>query len=220
MTLARRRPVALAAFALLALLAEMIGRSATLRVDGALSVRPLATPTTAYYPFLLAGVKLAATLAAGALALRIVRAHTTAAGAERLLATIGRRPGLRPRLRVRLSLRLWLAAFATTALWYLLETSADQMIDQRRPLLAAWLHTYALPVFVVLSLLVALAWAVVSDWLSDVEGYTTRTLARAKRVLGRVRSLPRPRPDDDRAPRHLFGVVFASRPPPLPSLPL
>jgi hypothetical protein len=218
MTLARRRPVAAAAFALLALLAELAGRSATLRIDSALSVHPLATPTTAYYPFLLAGVKLVATFAAGALALRVVRAHTTAAGAERLLATIGhRRTGARPRLRLRLSPRLWLAAFATTALWYLLQASADQMIDERRPLLAPWLHTYALPVFVVLSLLVALVWAAVRDWLADVEGYASKTFARAKRILSRVPAVPRPRPDDDRTPRHLFGLVFESRPPPLPA---
>jgi len=59
MTLAlRRRSTAIAAFALLAQIAELLGRSATLRVDRALSVvEPLATPTTRYYPFLLAGVK-------------------------------------------------------------------------------------------------------------------------------------------------------------------
>ncbi len=215
MTLARRRPLAVAGFALLALLAELVGRSATARLDRALSVQPLATPTTSYYPFLLAGVKLAATVAAAGLAWRLVRAHTTAAAADRLLATIGhRRPRARPRLRLRLSPRLWLAAFATTSLWYLLETSADEMLDQRRLLLAPWLHTYALPLFAVLSLLVALAWAGVRDWLADVEGYASQTLAQAKRILRRAPALPRARADDDRAPRDLFGLVFDSRPPP------
>ena len=215
MRLIRRRPAAVAGFALLALLAELVGRSATGRVDRALSVDPLATPTTSYYPFLLAGVKVAATIAAAALAWRLVRAHATAAAAERLVATIGhRRPQERPRLRLRLSPRLWLAAFATTSLWYLVETSADRMLDERRLLLAPWLHTYALPVFAVLSLLVALAWAAVRDWLADVEGYTSRTLAHAKRILRRSPRLPRLRPDDDRAPRRLFGLVFDSRPPP------
>ena len=219
MTLARRRPTAVAGFALLALLAELVGRSATFRLDHALSVQPLATPTTSYYPFLLAGVKLLATVAAAALAWRLVRAHTTAAAADRLLATIGhRRPNVRPRLRLRLSPRLWLAAFATTALWYLLQASADQILYQNRFTLAPWLHTYALPVFAVLSLLVALAWAAVRDWLADVEGYTSRTLARATRILRRAPALlPEPRPDDDRAPRHIFGFDFESRPPPLPA---
>jgi len=215
MNFARRRPLAVAGFALLALLAEVVGRSATVRVDGALSVQPLATPTTAYYPFLLAGVKLLATVAAASLAWRLVRAHTTAAAAERLVATIGhRRPHVRPRLRVRLSPQLWLAAFATTSLWYLLETSADEMLDRHRVLLTPWLHTYALPVFAVLSLLVALAWAAVRDWLADVEVYASKTLARARRMLRTAPALPHARPGNDLAPRHLFGLVFDSRPPP------
>jgi len=218
MTIARRRPLAVAGFALLALLAEVVGRSATVRVDHALSVQPLATPTTSYYPFLLASVKLLATLAAAGLAWRLVRAHATAAAAERLLGTIGhRRAQARPRLRLRLRLspRLWLAAFVAMSLWYLLESSADQMLEQHRFLLTAWLHTYALPVFAVLSLLVALAWAAVRDWLADVEGFASRTLAHAKRLLHRAPRLPRPRPADDRTPRHIFGLVFESRPPPL-----
>src|SRR5579862_7610499 len=102
MTLARRRPGAVAGFALLALLAELAGRSATFRLDGALSVQPLATPTTSYYPFLLAGVKLLATVAAATLGWRLVRAHTTAAAADRLLTMVDNRlVVVRPRLRLR-----------------------------------------------------------------------------------------------------------------------
>ena len=75
----RRRSTAVAAFALLALVAELVGRSVTLRVDRALSVvEPLATPTTRYYPFLLAGVKMACALAAAALVWRLLRAHAMA----------------------------------------------------------------------------------------------------------------------------------------------
>ena len=53
-----------------------------------------------------------------------------------------------------------------------------------------------------------------SPW---IEGYASKTFARAKRILSRVPAVPRPRPDDDRTPRHLFGLVFESRPPPLPA---
>ncbi len=220
MTLAtRRRLTALGAFALLALVAEMLGRSITLRVDRTLSVvEPLATPTTRYYPFLLAGVKVLAALAAAALVWRIVRAHATARGAERLLATIGhRRPCYRPRLRVRLSARLWLASFVGTSLWYLVQNDALRVSHGRWPLLAPWLHTYALAVFAVLAILVAIGWAAVSDWLADVESYASTSLGRAHRLLPSLTAAPRPARSGGSAPRHLFGLSFESRPPPLPA---
>lgn len=219
MTLAsRRRSAAVAAFALLALVAELVGRSVTLRVDRALSVvEPLTTPTTRYYPFLLAGVKVACALAAAALVWRLLRAHAMAATAERVLATIGHRhTGSLPRLRLRLSARLWLAAFAATSLWYLVQNDYERVAQGRWPLLAPWLHTYALPVFAVLAILLALGWAAIGDWLEDVESYASATLARAHRILRSTLPLLRPRPVDDRAPRHLFGLSFESRPPPLP----
>src|SRR5579862_7688137 len=145
MTLASwRRSTAFAAFALLALIAELVGRSATLRLDRALSVvTPLATPTTRYYPFLLAGVKVLGSLTVAALAWRIIRAHAMARAAERLLGTIGhRRLGDLPRPRVRLSARLWLASFAATSLWYLVQNDYERDSQGRWPLLAPWLHTY------------------------------------------------------------------------------
>jgi hypothetical protein len=212
----RRRTMAVAAFALLALVAELVGRSATLRIDRALSVKPLATTTTRYYPFLLIGVKVVAALAAAALAWRLLRAHAMAAAADRLLATIGhRRPGYVPRLRLRLSPRLWLASFAATSLWYLLQNDVEPVSHGRWPLLAPWLHTYALPVFAVLAILLALGWAAVRDWLADVEGYAAASFARARRILRPVTPFRGPRPADDRAPRRLFGLAFESRPPPL-----
>ena len=83
-------------------------------------------------------------------------------------------------------------------------------------MLAPWLHTYALPVFAVLSVLVSIAWSAVSDWLADVEDYAAATLARVRRIL-RAGPLParRVRPTAERAPRRLFGLAFESRPPPL-----
>jgi len=213
----RRRSIAGAAFALLALVTELLGRSVTIRVDRALHVEPLATPTTPYYPVLLAGLKVVVALAAAALVWRVLRAHATARAAERLVAAIGhRRPGYRPRLHVRFSPRLWLASFAASSLWYLVQNDSERLSHGRWPLLAPWLHTYALPVFAVLAILLALGWAAVRDWLADVEHYAAVTLARAGRIL-RPAPVRRARPADDHAPRHLFGLSFESRPPPLPA---
>jgi hypothetical protein len=220
MTLASwRRSKGLAAFALLGLIAELVGRSATMRVDRALSdVDPLATTTTRYYPFLLAGVKVLGALAAAALVWRLLQAHATVRAAERLLGTIGHlRPGYRPRPRLRLSWRLWLASFAATSLWFLAQNDAERLSQGRWPLLAPWLHTYALPVFAVLAILLAIGWAAVRDWLDDVESYACATLARAHRILPGAPPAPRPRHTDDRAPRRLFGLAFECRPPPLPA---
>ena len=188
-----------------------------MRVDRALSaVDPLATTTTRYYPFLLAGAKVLGALAAAALVWRILRAHATARAAERLLGTISYRPlGNRPRPRLRLSARLWVASFSATSLWYLIQNDAERLSQGRWPLLAPWLHTYALPVFAVLAILLAIGWAAVRDWLAEVESYACATLAYAHRILRSATTAPRPRHTDDRAPRRLFGLAFESRPPPL-----
>jgi len=212
MQLWRRRGTAAVGFALLALLTELTGRTITNRLDGLLNVDPIATPTTRYYPFLLAGVRAIAAIVVAAAVWRVCRAHASAAAGERLLGIVGRRP----RLRVRLSARLWFASFCATALWYLVQTDAARVSHGRWPLFAPWLHTYALPVFAVCSILLALGWGAVRDWLADVENYAASTFARASRML-RAAALP-PRPclvGDDRAPRRLFGLVFESRPPPL-----
>jgi len=208
----RRRLQAVAAFALLALLVELTGRAITSRLDGALNVAPLAAPTTPYYPFLLAGVRVVAALLVAAVVWRAVRAHAAAAAGERLLGRIGRRP----RLRVSLSLRLWAYSFAATSLWFLIQDDAMRLSTGRWPLLAPWLHTYALPVFAVCSLLLALGWGAVRSWLADVERYAASTLARAKRLLQSAAPAVRRRlAGDERAPRRLHGILFESRPPPL-----
>jgi hypothetical protein len=203
-------------FALLALVTELTGRSITERLDRAFHVAPLAAPRTSYYPFLLAGVRLVAALALAAVAWRLVRAHTTAAAGEALLRAIGQHRLRRPRIRFVLTLRLWLASFGATALWFLLQDDSERLSEGRWPVLAPWLHTYALPVFAVLAVLFALAWGAVREWLHDVERYAAATFAFVCRVL-RGGNLPVRRASrcDDRAPRHLFGVVFESRPPPL-----
>jgi hypothetical protein len=201
MQLWRRRGTAAVGFALLALLTELTGRAITNRIDGVLNVAPIATPTTRYYPFLLAGVRVLAALVVA-----------LAAAGERLLGRAGRRP--RPRLS--LSPRLWFCSFTATALWYLVQNDSARLSHGSWPLLAPWLHTYALPVFAVCSILLALGWGAVRNWLADVEHYAATTLARASRMLRAAALPPRRRlSGDERAPRRLFGLAFESRPPPL-----
>jgi hypothetical protein len=210
----RRRVTAMAAFALLALVAELTGRSITDRLDAALHVTPLATPSTPYYPFLLAGVKVLAGLGAAALVWRIARVHLAVTAGERLLARPGKRA---PRPRLRLSPKLWLAAYAATSLWFLLENDGRNILTEGRwPALAPWLHTYALMVFAVLAIVVALGWSAVRNWLADAEQYAAATVAFVSRILRVVAPpLRQYRPDDDHGPRRLFGLSFESRPPPL-----
>ena len=206
----------MAGFALLALVAELTGRSLTGRIDRALHVAPLAAQNASYYPFLLAAVKVVAALGFASLAFRIAHARATAAAGERVLAAVGHRAVARtPRLRLTLSPRLWLASFVATSLWYLIDTDADRVYAGRWPLLAPWLHTYALPVFAVLAVVLALGWGAVRRWLAEYDRYAAATLACARRLL-RTGALParRVRPVDDHGPRRLFGLAFESRPPP------
>jgi hypothetical protein len=216
MRVGRRRSTGAACFALLALIAELTGRSLTVSLDRALHVGPLTAPSTPYYPFVLAGVRVVAAVALAAVAWRLVRAHGTAVAADTLLRTIGHRHLRAPRLRFRLTARGWLISFGATALWYLAQNDAERLSQGRWPVLAPWLHTYALPVFAVVAVLLALGWGLVRDWLAEIEHYAASVLARAFRVL-RTSGVapPRQRPGDDRTPRRLFGLVFESRPPPL-----
>jgi uncharacterized membrane protein YhhN len=81
-----------------------------------------------------------------------------------------------------------------------------------------WLHTSALPVFAVLSVLVALAWSAVSRWLNEYERYARDTCSRAERLAtATALVLTQPRTRVELPPRKLFGLVFESRPPPLPA---
>jgi hypothetical protein len=203
-------------FGLMALVAEVTGRSITVRLDRAFHVMPLAAPETPGYPFLLAGIRTVAALAVAAVAWRLVRAHATATAGERLLHAVGGPRACAPRLRVRLSARLWLISFAATALLFLVQSDGEGISQGRWPLLAPWLHTYALPVFAVLAVAVTLGWGLVRDWVSEVERYAAVTFARAYRVVRAASvQLRRSRPHGDRAPRQLFGLAFESRPPPL-----
>jgi hypothetical protein len=202
------------AFALLALVAELIGRSLTHRLDVG---RHVATPGYAgadYYPFLLAGVKVGIALLLARLAWRFARAHAAARAARRLLSAVGSRPSRAPRVRVVLSPRLWLVSFLVTALFYLVQTDAEQLSSGRWPPLAPWLHTSALPVFAVLAVLVAVGWGVVAGWLADYERFAEAAVAHAHRATRRGQPLPVRRTTESRPPRRLFGLAFESRPPP------
>ena len=206
------------AFALLALIAELVGRSLTHRLNVG---KHVATPSYAgadYYPFLLAAVKLGVALLFARLAWRFVRAHAAARAGRRVLARVGSLPAPAPRVRLDLSPRLWLTAFLATSLFYLVQQDAEQASVGRWPLLSPWLHSSALPVFAVLAVLVALAWSAVASWLTAYERYAKETCARAERI---VTASPPPRSQRTETaaapPRKLFGLAFESRPPPIPA---
>lgn len=206
------------AFALLALIAELVGRSLTHRLDVGRHVEAPSYAGADYYPFLLAGVKLGVALLLACLAWRFVRARTAARVGRRLLAAQGHRPRPLPRVRIELSPRLWLVAFVVTSGIYLVQRDAERAAVGRWPLLAPWLHSSALPVFAVLAVLVAVAWGVVSGWLRDYERYAQDTCARASRLSA---APPQASAHGTErvalTPRRLFGLAFESRPPPLPA---
>ena len=207
-----------AVFVLLALICELTGRSVTVRLDRLFHVAPLAAPMASYYPFLLAAIRVVAALALAGVAWRLLRAHGIANGGEALMRPVGQRRVGAPRLRIRLTPKLWLASFGATALWFLIQNDAEQVSEGRWPLLAPWLHTYALPVFAVLSVLLALGWSMGRDWLDEVEAYAAAIVSRVCRALRPTAALPTRRCFcDERAPRQLFGASFESRPPPLPA---
>jgi hypothetical protein len=214
---ARRHQVFLArlALVLLALVAELVGRSLAHRLDFG---RHVETPYSGaqYYPFLLAAVKVAVALMLARLAWRFVKARTVARGARRLLAAQGSPAAApKPRVRIELSPRLWLGSFLVTSLIYLMQVDAEGISTGRWPLLAPWLHTAALPVFAVLSVVVALVYRAVENWLSDYESYARDTAARASKLRAATVRAPRPSVAELITPRSLFGLAFEVRPPPL-----
>lgn len=203
-----QRALARAALIFLALCAELLGRSLSHRLDFGRHVGAPSYSGADYYPILLVVVKVGVALMLARLAWRFVKA-------ARLLQSTGAR--CRPKVRIELSPKLWLGSFLATSLIYLLQMDAEGISAGRWPLLAPWLHTYALPVFALLAVLVALAWRL-AGFLHEIEAFADRTLERVRRVLGRVqpvRQQQRARAVDDTWPRRRFGLSFESRPPPL-----
>jgi hypothetical protein len=202
-----RRITAIFTFGLLALVAELAGRSLATRIDVGRHVHPGGYAHADYYPVLLMAIKLSAALVAARLAWRFARAR-------RVLAAVGART---PRPRLELSPRLWLVSFGVTALCYLLQTDGERISAGRWPLLAPWLHTSALPVFAVLAVLVALLYTALVCWLQEVERTAAAITARAVRFGAVAPSVPRREPVGGAAPRSRFGLAFESRPPPAPA---
>jgi hypothetical protein len=129
-----------------------------------------------------------------------------------LLQTNGAR--CRPKVRIELSPKLWLGSFVATSLIYLVQMDSERIEVGRWPLLAPWLHTGALPVFAVLSVVVAVVYRAVEQWLADYETFAHETARRASRMTATI-PVPRPALDDLITPRSLFGLAFEVRPPPL-----
>jgi hypothetical protein len=206
-------------FAVLVVVAEVVGRALTGHVDRAFHVQPLAPSGASYYPFLLVAVKIVGALTLSAVLARAARAWAAADAGRRVLTAVGHAHEHRaPRLRPGLSPRIWAGSFALTSLLYLVHTDAEGIASGRWAPFSPWLHTYALPTFAVLAVLVAALWRV-AGWLYEVEDYAERTVARARRILTaalRFRA-HHPRAGDESAPRRRFGLAFESRPPPLPA---
>ena len=101
---------------------------------------------------------------------------------------------------------------------YLVQADAEGAEVGRWPLLSPWLHSSALPVFAVLSVICAVVWAAVRGYIADYEEYAQATVDRALRLFGRS-PLHAPRPSLllPVPPRRIFGLAFESRPPPLPA---
>ena len=213
MARARRhqRLLSVLAFGLLALAAELLGRSLTHRLDFG---RHVATPSYSgadYYPVLLVVVKSGIALLLARLAWRLIRARSAEQSALRLVRAGGRRP----RLRLTLSGRRSLTFFVLTSVIYLVQADAEGVAAGRWPLLSPWLHSSALPVFALLAVLCALVWGAVQGWLADYEEYAQATVARALRLAARrAPHAPRPAVEIATPPRSIFGLAFESRPPP------
>src|ERR671935_2171169 len=128
MVRARRhqRLLARLALVLLALVAELVGRSLAHRIDVGRHVASPSYSGADYYPILLAVVKISVALMLARLAWRFVRA-------ARVLAVHGGR--CRPRVRIELSPKLWLGSFVATSAIYLVQTDAERFSAGRWPLL-------------------------------------------------------------------------------------
>jgi hypothetical protein len=211
-----QRALARAAFALLALAAEIVGRSLTWRLDIGQHVAPPRYAGADYYPFLVGAVKIGIALMLARVAWRFAKAHAAERAARRLL---GGRPAVpAPRVRLELSPRLWALSFATTSLFYLVETDYERISSGHWPLLTPWVHTSALSVFAVLSVAVAVLYRAAARWLADYESYAEAAVAHARRLItGVAPPVAHPAPLESIAPRFLFGFAFESRPPPLPA---
>lgn len=210
---ARRHQRLLAAFAfgILAVAAELVGASLTHRIDLGRHVRSPSYSHAAYYPAVLAAVKVGIALLAATLVRRMLRAHAIWRAAGRVAGVRGEIP----RVRATISPRLWLAFFVVTATTYLVHVDAARIASGRWALFFPWVHSSALPVFAVLSVLLTVLWTAVQRWLADYERYAEDAARLARSLVrGRPPASAFPRITIAAPPRRLFGLVFDSRPPP------
>src|SRR6266567_2082836 len=159
-----QRLLATLAFGLLAVAAELLGASLTRRIDLGRHVRSPSYSHEVYYPALVAAVKVGIALLLASLLWRMLRAHAIERAARRVAGGPG---GEVPRLKVTVSPRLSVAFFTVTATGYLVHTDAVRVAEGQWPLFFPWVHTSALPVFAVLSVLMAVLWSAVQRWLGD-----------------------------------------------------
>jgi hypothetical protein len=108
--------------------------------------------------------------------------------------------------------------FTATSCFSLVQSDAEAAAAGHLHLVAPWLHSSALPVFAVLSVLVALVYRGVSRWLADYESYAEESAAYARSLaVPTTLVVARVRRSDAVPPRRLFGLAFESRPPPAPA---
>ncbi|HEY1369994.1 MAG TPA: hypothetical protein VGF23_22905 [Gaiellaceae bacterium] len=221
MSCARRhqRFLAVLAFGLLALVAELVGRSLTQRIDVGRHVAAPSYSGASYYPFLVGAVKVGVALMLARVAWRFAKARATARAARRLASALGVKPHLTaPRVRLQLPARRWLVAFLVTASIYLVQTDAEHVAAGRWPPLAPWLHSSALPVFAVLAVVVTLLYGAAELWLGEYERYARETADLVRALAGTAPPPPVAHsPSESIAPRRRFGVAFEVRPPPAPA---
>jgi hypothetical protein len=199
------------ALGLLALIAEIAGRSLTHRLDVGRHVGRVSYAHADYYPFLLAGVKIGAALMLARIAWRFAKARAAERAASRVASALGVRMYRRaPRVRIELSWRLWLLSFLGTASIYLVQDDVERRVLSSGP----WLHSSALPVFAVLAVVVAVVFRAVERWLGDYEQLAADAVAFVRRLFVHQSPAAVPHAADALAPRRLFGLAFESRPPP------
>lgn len=192
-----RKWLARLALVLLVLAAELTGRSLTHRIDLGRHVASPSYHDAAYYPFVLAGVKIGVALMLARLVWRFF-------GARRVASVLG----ASPRLRLVLSWRLWLASFLGTTFVYLLQVNAERAV----------LHTSAVPVFAVLAVFVAVLYRTAERFLGDYERIAAHAVHLLRRIAAHRSALARPHATVALSPRKRFGVAFESRPPPQPAV--
>jgi hypothetical protein len=82
--------------------------------------------------------------------------------------------------------------------------------------MSPWLHTSALSVFAVLSVIVSLVYRAVARWLEDYERYAEAVAAAALSFVRGLRLAPLWHDRTESAPpRRRFGLAFECRPPPV-----